>query len=130
MRRTRRATFFVPLCALSTPVIGQGPVSLPRVDTPAPDQAVQAQLIAGDTLFVGGPFHRVGRASGSIAITNAATGEVDGLPPTALAHVWDAIGDGAGGWYIGGAFGTLGNTPRNDLPPFSVPVTMRVGDRA
>lgn len=73
----------------------------------AADGDVAALARIGRTLYLGGHFHHIGMATGSGALTDAGTGAA--RPGTAVLAGGDGgvsavIGDGAGGWYVGGTF--------------------------
>uniref|UniRef100_A0A832HZT5 FlgD/Vpr Ig-like domain-containing protein n=1 Tax=Eiseniibacteriota bacterium TaxID=2212470 RepID=A0A832HZT5_UNCEI len=76
---------------------------------------VQALALSGDTLYVGGSFTAVGPATGSGVPLDAATGlAVPGFPRI-VGQVSAVAPDGAGGWYVGGAFTSVGGVPRANL---------------
>ncbi len=88
------------------------------------DKQVKAILTHQGTTFIGGEFNYVGpqtpygtalRASNGQPVDIVpATAAVDYFPkPNGAVHV--AVADGSGGWYIGGAFTSIGGTPRNRL---------------
>lgn len=72
----------------------------PQVSTWAPNGAVGALVVDGDTLYVGGNFDQVGPRTGSFAVVDVAdsTAITTGAGvDTALRRV---VADGAGGWYV------------------------------
>jgi hypothetical protein len=74
---------------------------------PATDGSVRCMLQHGDTLYVGGVFHHVGRPSGGLVVLDAMTGYQPLDWPQVAGQVYAAAADGQGGWYIGGNFGTI-----------------------
>ena len=86
-----------------------------RQDFWAPNGTVNAAVVSGSTLYVGGEFRRVGPVTGSGVPIDAATGApLAGFPPVD-GCVYAAASDGAGGWYIGGAFTAVGGLARTNL---------------
>ncbi len=69
----------------------------------------------GNTIYLGGRFNAVGPNTGHAAMLDNATGLwVEGLPN--VSGEVDAIEpDGLGGWYIGGSFNYVDDTPVNNL---------------
>jgi hypothetical protein len=82
------------------------------------DGSVSAVARAGDTIYIGGNFSLVGPRTGPGVVIDAASGqpepnrfEVTGGRGTVEA----AVGDGAGGWYIGGDFTHVAGMRRNNI---------------
>ncbi len=76
---------------------------------------VRAVQRAGNTVYIGGNFTKVGpHIPGGVAI-DAATGNPDVSYPKLNGSVSTVVPDGAGGWYIGGNFTQVGGQPRNRL---------------
>ncbi len=76
---------------------------------------VLAMARSGDTLYVGGNFRMVGPSSGQGVPVSLETGEPSGSFPQVVGVVWAAVGDGEGGWFIGGTFVGVGGQPREHL---------------
>lgn len=92
--------------------------STPLFAGPAPVGTVTALERSGSRLYVGGEFTRLGTATGPAAQFSATDGVLGtGLPPIAggLAQVRAIASDGAGGWYIGGQFLSVGGVPVRSL---------------
>src|SRR5215472_11686619 len=68
------------------------------------DGDVYATVPDGNTLYIGGHFSRVGPNIGSFAAIDALNGEPRSGWPRVDGSVLAVVADGAGGWYIGGAF--------------------------
>lgn len=113
MNRVVRCWMGLIACSATWPTFAQGPLTKPRTDTPAPEQVVQTQLAVDDTLYIGGPFTRVGKPTGSIVWCDGQSGAIRKLTATTREHVHDIADDGAGGWYVAGQFTGLANTPRS-----------------
>ena len=80
-----------------------------------PNGPVHSLLRNGGTLYVGGSFTRFAPATGGGVPLDAATGApLPGFPKVA-GVVQAAVSDGAGGWYIGGSFASVGGVPRANL---------------
>ena len=91
---------------------------VPWITNPASyyqDGWVDATVVSGNTLYLGGKFRQVGPNTGgfvrvhrtSSALVPAAS-RVEGL-------VNAAVPDGAGGWYVGGVFGAVSGVARQNL---------------
>lgn len=79
---------------------------------------VQAAVQVGNTLYIGGTFTRVGPASGALGSffgVSTITGEPLPLFPLVDGVVHAIEPDGAGGYYIGGAFTSVGGVARTNL---------------
>jgi uncharacterized repeat protein (TIGR01451 family) len=85
----------------------------------ATDGSVRAYAVSGSKVYLGGVFTRVGLAMGSGVPLERATGlPVQDFPrvnSTFWNIVYVAVSDGAGGWYIGGDFTTVGGLPRQNI---------------
>ncbi|RME16975.1 MAG: hypothetical protein D6797_03460 [Bdellovibrio sp.] len=90
-----------------------------------PNKKVRTSLIANNTLYIGGAFTLIGKASGGGLVLDpkaTASGEstlaagisLDTLPKVA-GNVYASVSDGEGGWYIGGEFVAIGETPITNL---------------
>jgi hypothetical protein len=82
---------------------------------------VRATLLSpnGRTLYIGGNFTQIAKCSGGGVSLNTSTGlkpeSFDWRASGVVGSVSAAISDGAGGWYIGGSFTTIGKTSRINL---------------
>lgn len=112
-RRQARSGILLGACLL---VVGHvaAQSSTPIPDFPATNGTVSALAESGGTLYVGGAFTTVFPSTGSFALVDNGTGAA--LPPFPFVNgvVNDVIPDGAGGWYIGGKFDTVGGLPRSN----------------
>ncbi|MEP7027308.1 MAG: T9SS type A sorting domain-containing protein [Candidatus Eisenbacteria bacterium] len=80
---------------------------------------VYASTVVGNTLFLGGTFSRVGPATGGLMPVHATTGNPAQAPPLVDGSINAIVSDGAGGWYVGGAFRHIQGLPRNSLARIS-----------
>ena len=80
-----------------------------------PDGPVYSITHSGGVTYVGGSFSHVGPATGGGAAVSRTTGVVDPAFPTVAGHIRAVAADGAGGWYVGGDFTSLGGLPRTNL---------------
>jgi hypothetical protein len=76
---------------------------------------VNAVALRGDTLYVGGGFTAAGSSTGSGVPIDVASGLALSGHPRVVGQVLAAASDGAGGWYLGGAFTSVGGEPRAGL---------------
>ncbi len=91
-----------------------GPLSTPAYAFPVADGAVDAQAVYGSTLYIGGTFTHVGSRTGSFVSFATPSGMPAHLPE-ADGAVDAIVADGAGGWYLGGTFKTVGGIARPGL---------------
>jgi len=80
-----------------------------------PNSMVRAALLDGNTLYLGGDFTRLGPVTGSGVPIDAGTGAPVADFPIVVGDVSSALADGAGGWFIGGDFSSVGGVPRSDI---------------
>src|SRR5262245_61524311 len=76
---------------------------------------VFAEALSGGTLYFGGLFSRIGPASGGGVPVDAADGVARAGYPKVAGVVRAVVPDGAGGWFVGGAFSAVGGVPRANL---------------
>ena len=123
--RTRAGTASSPapvrlqtlLCVAGVLLWGAGPA---RAQTIRPDfditnGTVNATVLSGNTLYIGGSFSSVGRVTGAGVPLDATTGTAVSGFPMVVGQVNAVAADGAGGWYIGGLFTTVGGVARSNL---------------
>ena len=78
------------------------------------DGPIHAMARSGNTLYLGGQFSHVGPSSGSCVVIDS----ISGVPldwPRVVGSVTCAAADGAGGWYVGGDFHSVGGLTRQGL---------------
>ena len=77
--------------------------------------SVNAAVLSGGTLYIGGTFTQVGPATGGGVPIDATSGApVSGFPKV-VGSVAAVAPDGSGGWYIGGSFTSVGGAPRSNV---------------
>ena len=77
---------------------------------------VSAVVHAGNRIILGGSFDYLGPVTGSGAAVSTSTGELlQGFPLVEGGDVYVVIDDGAGGFYVGGDFTTVGGVARHGL---------------
>ena len=81
----------------------------------ATDGAVDVVLPAGRVMYLGGRFTHVGPYSGSGVPVDRTSGRPERVFPHVDGSVYAVAADGRGGWYVGGAFGTVGGVRRGNL---------------
>src|SRR5262249_39248006 len=101
----------VALCLL--PVAAQ--TQTLRQDLWVTNGKVNSLAAAGNVLYVGGNFTRVGPASGGWSELDPASGAIVASTPMVNGVVRVAVPDGSGGMYLGGSFGLVGGQPRSNL---------------
>lgn len=79
------------------------------------DGPVQSAVLSGDTLYMGGQFFAVARfTGGGFPASSSTASPRPGFPPI-RGTVNAVVSDGAGGWYVGGAFTEIGGLSRHHL---------------
>ena len=76
---------------------------------------VNAVVLSGSTLYLGGSFTAVGSTSGTGVPIDGVTGQATFGFPRVTGQINTVIADGSGGWFIGGAFTTVGGIARANL---------------
>ena len=105
------------LLAVPATAVAQTPTTFPYVNG-----VVSELLVDGDTLYVGGNFTAAGAAAGPLVLARGSDGALVRSHP-GFAQVGDAeamtvdavLDDGAGGWYVGGAFARVDGAERVSL---------------
>ncbi|HKQ56618.1 MAG TPA: putative Ig domain-containing protein, partial [Candidatus Eisenbacteria bacterium] len=110
-RGLARALVLVACLIAAGPALGQ----TVREDFAITNGTVNAQLLSGGTLYIGGAFTRVGPVTGSGVPLNATTGVAIPGYPQVVGDVLAVVSDGAGGWFIGGTFTSVGGQARAGL---------------
>jgi hypothetical protein len=78
--------------------------------------AIYAMVRVGGAVYVGGEFSRIANRTGSAVVVPAAGGAIEPIrAEIAGGSVKAAVADGAGGWYVGGSFTTIGDSRRDGL---------------
>lgn len=127
-RRISAFRFALPLLAAIT--LGAAAVATAAAlpDTPdrsfVTDGVVHAIVRAGDTVYIGGVFNRVGPRTGPGVEVSLDGAEKRGLPEVSGTGATDfgaatglraVVADGSGGWYISGYFSHVGGVARTNL---------------
>ncbi|HET9233555.1 MAG TPA: T9SS type A sorting domain-containing protein [Candidatus Eisenbacteria bacterium] len=86
-----------------------------RQDFPCVDGTVEAIVIDGNTLYLGGLFRYIGPITGPLLVADAATGQVSTIPRVTGSEIDVVVSDGTGGWYIGGQFTEVNGVPRSNI---------------
>jgi hypothetical protein len=104
-----------------------------RPDLWIADGTVHATHVNGNTLYLGGSFSYVGPATGPAAQIDGVAGTPIASFPKFEANAPDQpsvnviLSDGAGGWYVGGYFHTVGGVSRNHLVHITASNTVDAG---
>jgi hypothetical protein len=107
-----RGVLVLLLIALVLAAPAQG-ASLPRTPDAYPwtvDGDVHALARSGDTLYLGGDFKYLGPRNGPVALLDGSE-----FPRLDNGFVNAVVDDGAGGWYVGGYFTSIGGEARTNL---------------
>ncbi len=84
-------------------------------ELPGADGNVLSMARVGSTLYVAGAFRSVGENTGGLVALDGGAGRVLPILPKVTGVVYVIVGDGEGGWYIGGAFTAVGGLPRENV---------------
>jgi hypothetical protein len=76
---------------------------------------VNAIVVDGSTIYIGGNFTLVGPVTGGGGAIDASTGAAHQPYPKVEGTVRTVAPDGSGGWYLGGAFTAVRGQPRSNL---------------
>ena len=83
----------------------------------AVDGEVRTVAQVGDSVVMGGNFTKVGPVTrGAVGIVDTATKSFAPGFPDVVGSVSVAVSDGAGGWYLGGSFSSVGGVARRTWP--------------
>jgi len=129
VRSSRRKGATLALFMAFTVLTVSGAAGADLSDVPArtyvTDGTVQTIVRAGDTIYIGGSFTKVGPRTGPGAevsfagTTDTAMPEVSGIPPSgcsgASSGLRAVVADGGGGWFIGGCFSHVGAVALTNL---------------
>ena len=101
--------------ALSLALAFPAQAQLLREDFWVPNAGVEDLAVVDDAVYLGGSFTQVGPASGAFVGLDATTGSALQPFPQVVGYIRAAVGDGAGGWYIGGFFSSVRGQPRTNI---------------
>jgi trimeric autotransporter adhesin len=103
-------------CALGGPVWpGPAQAQTIREDFFITNGTVNASVLSGNTLYLGGSFSSVGPVTGAgVEVDNSSGLAVPDFPKI-VGQVISVVPDGSGGWYLGGTFTTVGGLARTNL---------------
>src|SRR6185295_17975577 len=107
-----RGLLFVATCCLLIPSPSASQVV--KSNFWVVDGSVYATALQGNTLYIGGTFRHIGPVGGATLINGASGIPVGGFP-RAHGYVNALAADGAGGWFVGGDFDSVGGLPRRNL---------------
>jgi putative pyrroloquinoline-quinone binding quinoprotein len=112
-RGPRHIAGLVVALLLSSPGVGLAQT----VDTTlwVTNAPVNAIVVDGSTIYIGGNFTLVGPVTGGGGAIDASTGAAHQPYPKVAGTVRTVAPDGSGGWYLGGAFTAVRGQPRNNL---------------
>src|SRR5262245_10591663 len=117
MQKYVSALFALLLAVLLPLAPARAAPSAPALPDPAlwmADGPVHASVQIGSTLYIGGAFSTIRPRTGGGGVLDPG-GAVDTAMPPVHGEVRTAAPDGAGGWYIGGLFDSVGGLPRSNL---------------
>ena len=110
----RRAPAVV-LVALALAGAGAAFAQTVREDLPITNGTVNAVVVSGTTLYMGGSFTAVGPTTGTGVPIDGSTGAAVSGFPRVNGLINAVVSDGTGGWFIGGQFTTVGGVARANL---------------
>src|SRR5437879_673224 len=102
----------IPALTLSS---GEAGAQVVRQDFYVTNGTVNAAVVSGNTLYIGGEFTQVGPATGGGVAIDEASGAPLVVSPSVTGIVLAVVPDGSGGWYIGGDFRAVGGVSRQNL---------------
>ena len=112
----RRLPLLLAALALLPAAAPAGAAVKPIDPLPTTNGEVRAVTRVGDVIWIGGGFTRVAPRSGPAGLLAVPGGERDTSFPVLGPGTVDAtVPDGAGGWYLGGAFDSAGGEARTNL---------------
>src|SRR3954466_10278801 len=76
---------------------------------------VAAVAVSGSTAYLGGSFGYVGPETGPPAPLDEGAGTAAASPAPIAGNVYAVAADDAGGWYVGGAFASIGTRHADNL---------------
>jgi hypothetical protein len=97
------------------PIHAQVLPNTPRQNLWATNGTVYAIQPVGNTIYLGGNFSYVGPATGGGVPLATSDGKALASFPHVQGSLSAVVADGAGGWYIGGAFTHVGSSARINL---------------
>lgn len=95
---------FLLFCEVLTPRVACPQASIPDGETWVTNGTVRAIVRTTDRIYLGGNFTHVGPNTGASAAFDASTGQPVAPFSRLEGTVHACVSDGAGGWYVGGAF--------------------------
>lgn len=116
--RPRPAAWRLHACATLAAALlcaGAASAQVVREDFQITNGTVNATALVGGTLYLGGSFSAVGSTSGTGVPIDAASGAPVGGFPRVTGLINAVVSDGAGGWFIGGSFSSVGGLARANL---------------
>ncbi len=94
-------------------------ISIDKIETqddlPSPNGELYSIVKNGNTVYYGGDFNAVGPITGSGSGIDISSGIPNTLLPRVNGTIRSTIGDGNGGWYVGGVFTKVGNYAISNL---------------
>jgi hypothetical protein len=76
---------------------------------------VESIVHSAGKIYIGGIFSQLGHATGGGVPLDATTAALPVEFPKVAGRVYAVAPDGAGGWYIGGSFMSVGGLPRSNI---------------
>ena len=92
-----------------------------------PAGPVNAILATNNTVYLGGDFAYVGPHTGPCALFNQSTGGLLAAPPQIHGTLNAVVPDGSGGWFVGGAFTSIGSASITNVAHLNRDLTVDAG---
>lgn len=115
LRRPAGPRLALTLAACALLAAGAATAQTVREDLPIANGTVNAVAVSGTTLYLGGSFSAIGPTSGTGVPIDGTTGAPVSGYPRVDGLINAVVSDGAGGWFIGGQFTTVGGVARANL---------------
>ena len=91
------------------------PAAFPNSQFWLTDGPVNAILATNGVVYIGGDFSYVGPHTGPLVLFDQTTGGLQAVPPPINGTIKTVVSDGAGGWFVGGTFTSIGTTAITDV---------------
>jgi trimeric autotransporter adhesin len=102
------------------------PAAFPNPQFWLTDGPVNAILATNGMVYIGGDFSYVGPHTGPLVLFDQTTGGLQAVPPPINGTIKTVVSDGAGGWFIGGTFTSIGTTAITNIAHLNRDLTLDI----